>query len=285
LNQEAANVRQVPYNDTCWYEPFDGAANRCFDNWMSNALNAPLGYRKVGKICMLPFRLGIPNLHHFHRDCLPGHLVCHRKGLKGEEIAMLSKLIPIHTREGLLQETRVNERNVAIVGYDFQSKQLIFRENTLIYIKRLLSKSVTSKMVAEMVLPNQTLHIAPELTHVRGPYYDYQAFFYWVDQHRQALPVVLRMKSEESDKTMTVEITGKYSFYLHRHIVPSPIKELLEFIKNHITMTIDPVVNQTLPLLQILEVTDGFVSRTTVDNQSSIAVDLPYHFNSLLKEN
>jgi hypothetical protein len=243
---------------------------------------------------MLPSSLGVPYLHHQHHECIPGNLICHQKNLHGEQIAKLSKLSLSDSDSGTSIQTRVEERSVNIIGYEFESNQFIIRENTLVYIKKFpprphnkiskhkLEKALkahTSKLVTEKTQPDH--HQSKE---VRGPYYDYQAFFYWVNHHRQVQPITFLLKRKGKEKPGPVYVMGKYSFYLHRHMVPSPIKELLEFIKNHIITTIDPVVNQTLPSLQILEVTDGFVSRT-VGNQSSIVVELPPHFHSLIRGN
>lgn len=249
----------MPYRDECWHKPSDHEANLCWNDLMVDRFGAVLGQRQVGKICMLPRSLGIPFFHHYHHDCVPGKLVCHQKDLTGEQIAKLSRLISTkadspHSKSasGGHQDNNFG----LVVGYNFHSKYLVLRANTLVYIKRFLSPLTTLKNKngkSGRLLganPNTPRHSAP----LRGPYHPYEALFYWIDKHNQPQRIYFVLQQHNSSNAISLKITGRYSFYLDHHIVPSPIKELLDIAAKSIQQDRR---NKELPPMEMVEVSDA----------------------------
>lgn len=245
----------------------DSEANICFHDLLTDYFHVLPGDRKVGKICMLPVNLGIPYLHHYHHDCVPGNLICHQKELSGERIAKFSKLLLANSANGAhrpSKETQVDARFVTIDGYNFQSKHFIFRENTLVFIKRFESRP-PQNMSDHALIPTATKDV----------FYSYQALFYLINKQKEPQPIEFLLQRKGSENVTSVKITGKYSFSSNHHNIPSPIKDVCDVVTKHI--------KTIMPPLRIIEVTDGFLSPVN-SSIPNIAVHLPHHFHSLIKE-
>jgi hypothetical protein len=250
---------------------------------MTDYFDAPPGDRKVGKICMLPSSLGVPYLHHQHHECVPGNLICHQKELRGEQIAKLSKLTFVNNTEESQPQVQVDMLSVGVIRYDLQAKRLILRENTVVYIKRYaprLHRNTNNEHDEEFLL-NKTLTTRTRTKETKyNSSLDYQAFFHWINEQRQPLPIIFQLQRQGNDIMTITNVTGKHSFHSSHRMVLSPIKEMLEVIEKHITTI---TVGRALPPLQTIEVTDGFMPSSSSD-VSHIVVDLPERYFSLLNQ-
>ncbi len=225
---------------------------------MNGLVNVPLGKRHVGKICLLPRNVGIPYLHHYHHDCVPGNILCHQKTLTREDIAKYSHLLPSNN----------HERSGLIIKYDSDSKTLVLRENMIVFSKRWLNESNHHE---KSLLQFSSGKIKPLTQTLPGPYFDYQAFFYFIDEQNQRQPIDFTL-SQADGVTTPLNITGKYTFHLDHHIIPSPIKELLDLASNDMKKATHGTKNQ--PTIHTIEVEDEFLHRIPLSANNCITISV-----------